>query len=221
MGVSRHKSANPCRRDATPGPVPGTCTGSIRPDRDLWLRENAGHIGPPSSPSLPNSVSVGTTCRLMGNAPSVADPMLVGPKRKAVRQDLYCMLSFVPTDGANRFFVMTQKKLNVLIHQELKHLGRPDDAPMTGTCWISVEKHESRWGRNSPGLRGGDQCVQQSQPTSGRRGAHRRRRCSLVNRRGSDHSALAPVTALKRPAFDCDQVKRRAMKETERAKRRL
>ncbi|HME25871.1 MAG TPA: hypothetical protein VKI44_31820 [Acetobacteraceae bacterium] len=102
----------------------------------------------------------------MGNATPLADLMLVSPKlkrmflidvkglyrrnpwpikRKAVRPDLYYVLSFVPDTSANRFFVMTQEKINAYVEQELKRLGRPDNYPMTGITWALAERHENKW----------------------------------------------------------------------------
>jgi hypothetical protein len=102
----------------------------------------------------------------MGNATPVADLMLVSPKlkqmflidvkglyrknswlikRKPIRRDLYYVLAFVPEDGTNRFFVISQQNMNSLIAEELKRLGRPNEYPITGILWSAAEKHESRW----------------------------------------------------------------------------
>jgi hypothetical protein len=55
------------------------------------------------------------------------------------------VLAFVPEDGTNRFFVISQQKLNALIAEELKRLGRPNDYPITGVLWSTAERHENKW----------------------------------------------------------------------------
>ena len=103
----------------------------------------------------------------MGNATPLADLMVVSParklmflidvkglyrpnpwviRRKQARDGLYYVLTFVPDGAPNRFFVMTQERVNDYIRQELARLGRPDSYPMTGILWRQAEGHENEWG---------------------------------------------------------------------------
>jgi hypothetical protein len=100
----------------------------------------------------------------LGNATPLADLMVVSPvnkrmflvdvkglylpnpwpvRRKPARDGLYYVLTFVPDDVSNRFFVMTQEQINGYVQQELVRLGRPDDYPMTGILWRQAERHEN------------------------------------------------------------------------------
>jgi hypothetical protein len=102
----------------------------------------------------------------MGNTTPLADLMVVSPigremflidvkglyrrnpwvlKRKAIRANLFYVLAFVPTDGANEFFVMTQQQAHQLIEAELKRLNRPNDYPMTGFVWKLALEHRDTW----------------------------------------------------------------------------
>jgi len=102
----------------------------------------------------------------MGNRTPLADLMVVSPekkemflvdvkglyrknpwivKRKAVRQELFYIFAFVPTDEDNQFFVMTQAAANKLIQRELRRLGRPTDYSLTGIDWRSAVLHKDQW----------------------------------------------------------------------------
>jgi hypothetical protein len=103
----------------------------------------------------------------MGNSTPLADIMAVSPltkqmflvdvkglyrsnpwviKRKPTCEALYYVLAFVPDDAPNRFFVLSQKQVNIYIQQELARLRRPDDYPMTGILWRQAGSHENDWG---------------------------------------------------------------------------
>ena len=102
----------------------------------------------------------------MGNTTPLADLMVVSPKlkrmflidvkglyrpnpwvikRKTVQGGLYYVLTFVPDDNANRFFVLNQDQVNTYIEYELKRLRRPDNYPMTGILWKQAKDHENAW----------------------------------------------------------------------------
>jgi len=102
----------------------------------------------------------------MGNRTPLADLMVVSPvkkemflvdvkglyrknpwiiKRKAVRDNLFYILAFVPTDEANQFFVLTQKATHLCIQKELKRLNRPDDYPVTGIGWSLALRYMDAW----------------------------------------------------------------------------
>ena len=102
----------------------------------------------------------------MGNTTPLADLMVVSPKlkrmflidvkglyrpnpwvirRKIVRDGLYYVLTFVPDENTNRFFVLSQNQVNSYVEYELKRLHRPDDYPMTGILWKQAETHENAW----------------------------------------------------------------------------
>jgi hypothetical protein len=102
----------------------------------------------------------------MGNTTPVADLMVVSParremflidvkglyrpnpwviKRKAVRANLFYVLAFVPADGPNEFFIMTQQQVGELIQAELKRLNRPDDYPMTDLLWKQAFEYRNAW----------------------------------------------------------------------------
>ena len=102
----------------------------------------------------------------MGNRTPLADLMVVSPeqkemflvdikglyrknpwiiKRKAIRDNLFYILAFVPTDEANQFFVLTQKATHLRIQEELKHLKRPNDYPLTGIGWSLALQYKDAW----------------------------------------------------------------------------
>jgi hypothetical protein len=66
-------------------------------------------------------------------------------KRKTKRENLFYILAFVPTDLANRFFVLKQTNINHYVESELKRLGRADDYPMTGITFKQGMAHENAW----------------------------------------------------------------------------
>jgi hypothetical protein len=66
-------------------------------------------------------------------------------KRKPERCDLFYVFAFVPTGETNQFFVMTQKRVNKLIQDELTRLKRPADYKMTGVTWKLVTTYEDAW----------------------------------------------------------------------------
>jgi hypothetical protein len=103
----------------------------------------------------------------MGNATPLADLMVVSPKikrnflidvkglyrpnpwiikKKDARDDFYYVLAFVPDEGHNRFFILSQADVNQYIRDELDRLRRPDDYSMTGITWQQAEHHENDWG---------------------------------------------------------------------------
>jgi hypothetical protein len=102
----------------------------------------------------------------MGNRTPLADLMVVSPvrkemflvdvkglyrnnpwivKRKPVRDNLFYILAFVPTDEDNQFFVLTQETADLLIRKELRRLKRPDDYPVTGFDWKLGIPHKNAW----------------------------------------------------------------------------
>jgi hypothetical protein len=102
----------------------------------------------------------------MGNRTLLADLMVVSPvqkemflvdvkglyrknpwivKRKPIRDNLFYILAFVPTDEDNQFFVLKQETADLLIQKELRRLKRPDDYPLTGIDWKSVIPHKDAW----------------------------------------------------------------------------
>jgi len=66
-------------------------------------------------------------------------------KRKTYRDNLFYILALVPTDQANRFFVLSQGDINRHVESELIRLGRSDDYPMTGITFKQAMAHESAW----------------------------------------------------------------------------
>ena len=66
-------------------------------------------------------------------------------KRKAKRDNLFYVLAFVPTNDANRFFVLKQRDINRHVDSELARLGRPDDYPMTGITFKQAIAYENAW----------------------------------------------------------------------------
>ena len=101
-----------------------------------------------------------------GHTTPVADLMVVSPKartmflvdvkglyrmnpwvikRKTYRDNLFYILALVPTDQANRFFVLSQGDINRHVESELIRLGRSDDYPMTGITFKQAMAHESAW----------------------------------------------------------------------------
>lgn len=102
----------------------------------------------------------------MGNHTPLADLMVVSPKlkkmflvdvkglykknpfvvkRKAVRESLYYVFTFVPDNQANQFFVLSQEQTNIYIQSELSRLKRPNSYPMTGILWKQAANHENAW----------------------------------------------------------------------------
>ena len=102
----------------------------------------------------------------MGNRTPLADLMIVSPirkemflvdvkglyrknpwiiKRKPGRDNLFFILAFVPTGGANQFFVLTQESVHRLIRRELRRLRRPDDYPVTGISWSLALQFADEW----------------------------------------------------------------------------
>ncbi len=101
----------------------------------------------------------------MGNTTPLADLMVVSPngemflidvkglyranpwiiKRKPVKANLFYVLAFVPAEGPNQFFVMSQEQANSLIQAELARLKRPDSYPVTAIVWKRVLKHKDAW----------------------------------------------------------------------------
>lgn len=107
----------------------------------------------------------------LGHATPLADLMAVSPlrkrmflvdvkglyrpnpwvvKRKPARAGLFYILAFVPDDATNRFFILTQARINRYVRSELSRLGRSDDYPMTGILWKQALKHEDAWGLLPP-----------------------------------------------------------------------
>ena len=102
----------------------------------------------------------------MGNCTPVADLMVISPmertpflvdvkglyaknpwviSRKPKRDQLFYVLSFVPDDAPNEFFILTQEEVLNYISAELVRLGRPQDYPMTGILWKQALAHLNRW----------------------------------------------------------------------------
>jgi hypothetical protein len=103
----------------------------------------------------------------MGNSTPLADLMVVSPESKQMflvdvkglyrknpwlvrptvdRHNLFFVFAFVPDDGVNRFFVLTQKTVNDYIRVEIQRLGREEDYSRPGILWKQVEPHEDSWG---------------------------------------------------------------------------
>jgi hypothetical protein len=56
------------------------------------------------------------------------------------------VLAFVPGEGHNRFFILSQEQVNKYIRDELKRLDRPDDYSITVILWKrAAEHHENDW----------------------------------------------------------------------------
>lgn len=66
-------------------------------------------------------------------------------KRKTKRDNLFYILAFVPSDQANRFFVLTQSDINQQVESELTRLGRTEDYPMSGITFKQGGAHENDW----------------------------------------------------------------------------
>lgn len=66
-------------------------------------------------------------------------------KQKATRADLYYILAFVPDEGKNEFFVMSQEEVQRLSKAELKRLGRSEDYSMPGLSWPCVQPFKNKW----------------------------------------------------------------------------
>jgi hypothetical protein len=102
----------------------------------------------------------------MGNRTPLADLMVVSPvgkemflvdvkglykknpwiiKRKSIRDKLFYILAFVPTDEANQFYVLSQQTTHQLIRKELRRLKRPDDYPLTGIGWKLALHYKNEW----------------------------------------------------------------------------
>jgi hypothetical protein len=69
----------------------------------------------------------------------------MGHQRKAERDNLFYILAFVPTDQANRFFVLDRANINRHVESELIRLGRSDDYSMTGITFKQAVAHENAW----------------------------------------------------------------------------
>jgi hypothetical protein len=101
----------------------------------------------------------------MGNTTPLADLMVISPsgdmflvdvkglyrinpwiiKRKPVKANLFYVLAFVPAEGPNQFFVMSQQQATSLIQAELTRLKRPDSYPVTAIVWKRVVVHKDAW----------------------------------------------------------------------------
>jgi hypothetical protein len=102
----------------------------------------------------------------MGNCTPVADLMVISPinrtpflvdvkglyaknpwviSRKPKRDQLFYILSFVPDDAPNEFFILTQEEVLSYVGAELVRLGRPPDYRMTGILWKQALAHRGRW----------------------------------------------------------------------------
>jgi hypothetical protein len=66
-------------------------------------------------------------------------------KRKPRREDLFYVLAYVPTDGNNRFFVMTQNLVNQAVHDRLTRLNRPDNYSRAGFNFDVALPYEDKW----------------------------------------------------------------------------
>src|SRR5665213_1387458 len=72
------------------------------------------------------------------------NPCLV--KRKSLRENLFYILAYVPTDETNQFFIMTQQQTMQYIREELSRLKRADNYSVTGFPWKLGLPHEKAWG---------------------------------------------------------------------------
>ena len=73
------------------------------------------------------------------------NPWLI--KRKALRDNLFYVLTFVPVDRPNEYFVLDQRQVHSLIEKELGRLKRADDYPVTGFNYKLAEPHRDAWDR--------------------------------------------------------------------------
>jgi hypothetical protein len=103
----------------------------------------------------------------MGNRTPLADLMVVSPKEKTMflvdvkglsrpnawiihkkqrRDNLFYILTHVPDDRSNQFFILTQQKIDAYIDSYLKRHGRSQDYKFTGFNWSQVKDDENEWG---------------------------------------------------------------------------
>jgi hypothetical protein len=66
-------------------------------------------------------------------------------KPKTLRDNLFYVLAYVPTDFPNRFFLMTQSHANQAVQAELTRLNRPDNYSFQGFNWTVALPHEDAW----------------------------------------------------------------------------
>ena len=60
--------------------------------------------------------------------------------------DTFYILALVPDGGPSQFFVMTEERLQQLIREDLKELGRPGNYPAPGLTWDHGEQeHLNAW----------------------------------------------------------------------------
>ena len=65
-------------------------------------------------------------------------------KAKSERKDLYYVLAFVPVEGDNQFFVLSQTELNSLM-DEYEHSGVKFDPVHAGINWKAPHKFKDSW----------------------------------------------------------------------------
>jgi hypothetical protein len=63
-------------------------------------------------------------------------------KRKLLRENLFYVFAYVPTDEPNQYFVISQGQANQMIDDELTRLKRPKDYSMTGIVWKLTLPHK-------------------------------------------------------------------------------
>lgn len=73
---------------------------------------------------------------------------VVSPKE--ARSDLYYILAFVPDEGQNEFFIMSQEQVHQVARSELKRLGRSENYAIPGFGWPCVQPYKNQW-QNLPG----------------------------------------------------------------------
>lgn len=71
------------------------------------------------------------------------NPWLI--KRKAVRNGLFYILAYVPTDEPNQFFIMTQQRVLECIENELSRLKRANNYSVTGFVWKLALEYKDAW----------------------------------------------------------------------------
>ena len=63
---------------------------------------------------------------------------------KPARDNLYYVLSYVPTDQPPRFYVLSQRRLSKLMHQ-YQHSGVKFDPKFSGINWKTPFPYENNW----------------------------------------------------------------------------
>jgi len=65
-------------------------------------------------------------------------------KPKASRSDLFYILAFVPEDQDNRYFILTQEEVNIML-DEYRNSGIKFDPRFPGMNWTTPHRFENAW----------------------------------------------------------------------------